>query len=86
MQLETRLGRRFLVLDPVDNVATLIDEDAGLACLNDGMAIADEVPFGHKVSVRSIAVGEAVVKYGIKIGQATHAIEQGEHVHVHNCE
>ncbi|MEL0022929.1 MAG: UxaA family hydrolase [Rhodobiaceae bacterium] len=86
MQLGTQRGRRFLVLSPADNVATLMDEDAGIACLSDGMTIADKVPFGHKVSLRAIARGEAVVKYGIRIGVATHPIEQGEHVHVHNCE
>lgn len=86
MQLGPQRGRRFLVLSPADNVATLMDEDAGIAHLSDGMSIADKVPFGHKVSLRAIAVGEAVVKYGIKIGVATHPIKQGEHVHVHNCE
>ena len=86
MQLGTQRGRRFLVLSSADNVATLMDEDAEIAPLSDGMTIAARVPFGHKVSLRAIAVGQAVVKYGIKIGVATQPIEQGEHVHVHNCE
>jgi len=86
MQLDAGCGRRFLVLDPSDNVATLLDEETELDRLSDGMRIAEHVPFGHKVSLRPIASGEAIVKYGVEIGSATQAIEQGEHVHVHNCQ
>ena len=86
MQLDGGGGRRFLVLDPSDNVATLLDEKAEINRLGNGMRIADHLPFGHKVSLRPIAVGEAIIKYGVKIGSATRAIEQGEHVHVHNCQ
>ena len=86
MQLDVGGGRRFLVLDPSDNVATLLDEETELDRLSDGMRIAEHVPFGHKVSLRPIASGEAIVKYGVEIGSARQAIEQGEHVHVHNCQ
>ena len=86
MQLDVGGGRWFLVLDPSDNVATLLDEETELDRLSDGMRIAEHVPFGHKVSLRPIASGEAIVKYGVEIGSATQAIEQGEHVHVHNCQ
>ena len=86
MQLDVGGGRQFLVLDPSDNVATLLDEETELDRLSDGMRIAEHVPFGHKVSLRPIASGEAIVKYGVEIGSATQAIEQGEHVHVHNCQ
>jgi altronate dehydratase small subunit len=44
------------------------------------------VPFGHKLALRDIPRGEAVIKYGEKIGLATSAIGQGEHVHLHNVE
>ena len=86
MQLDVGGGRRVLVLDPSDNVATLLDEETELDRLSDGMRVAEHVPFGHKVSLRPIASGEAIVKYGVEIGSATQAIEQGEHVHVHNCQ
>jgi len=86
MQLDKRVGRRFLVLDPSDNVATLLDEESKINRLSNGMRIAESVPFGHKVSLRQISIGEAIVKYGVEIGWATQTIEQGEHVHVHNCQ
>jgi altronate dehydratase len=47
--------------------------------------INGNIPFGHKISLHPIAMGEAIIKYGVKIGVATSFIEKGEHVHVHNC-
>jgi altronate hydrolase len=43
----------------------------------------DIVP-GHKVAIRSLAVGDPVRRYGQVIGEATSAIRPGDHVHVHN--
>ncbi len=49
-----------------------------------GVAAAERIPAGHKVTVRPIAAGEAVRRYGQVIGFATAAIAPGRHVHVHN--
>ena len=85
MQLGSQMGRRFLVLDSDDNVATLLDDEVELQRLDDGMVINGQIPFGHKISLYSIARGEAIIKYGVSIGVATSFIEKGVHVHVHNC-
>lgn len=45
-----------------------------------------DIPFGHKVALRALAVGEQVVKYGQPIGVATAPIPAGAHVHIHNLE
>ncbi len=42
------------------------------------------VPIYHKVAVRAIEKGEAILKYGEKIGYATADIKEGEHVHTQN--
>ena len=47
----------------------------------DNVEIRDD---GHKYTLRDIAEGENVIKYGMPIGHATCAIKKGEHVHVHN--
>ncbi|HEV2122920.1 MAG TPA: UxaA family hydrolase [Chloroflexota bacterium] len=44
------------------------------------------IPFGHKVALRPIRSGEAVLKYGEAIGLASVEIAAGEHVHVHNVD
>jgi len=78
-------GRRCVIVDPSDTVATLLDDDRTCGRLQDGRACAPGIPFGHKVALRPIAQGEPVFKYGVAIGTATQAIAEGEHVHVHNC-
>lgn len=39
---------------------------------------------GHKYAARDIKRGEAVIKYGFPIGEATEDISEGAHVHTHN--
>lgn len=78
-------GRRHIVLDPRDNVATLLDDCRDAPALDGGGRVAPGVPFGHKVALCDIAAGAAVVKYGVTIGHALAPIACGDHVHVHNC-
>lgn len=72
-----------LVVDPADNVATLMD-DARESTRAAGLDVAPGLPFGHKIALRAIAAGATVVKFGVVIGHATEAIAPGDHVHVHN--
>jgi len=51
----------------------------------DGVAAIERVPAGHKVAVRPLAVGDAILRYGQIIGFATAPIAAGAHVHVQNC-
>ena len=81
--------KRGIVLDPADNVCTLVsDADAGDSInLNDGpepVTLAETAGFGHKVAVRPVIEGEAVIKYGQRIGVALCDIQPGEWVHLHN--
>ncbi len=48
------------------------------------LRLSADVPAGHKVAVRDIREGEAVLKYGQIIGYATQAIKSGDWVHTHN--
>jgi altronate dehydratase small subunit len=84
---------KFVVLNDADNVATcLADVEPGteieltVAGARHALTVRDAIPFGHKIAVRPIALGEDVVKYGEIIGRASQTIEAGEWVHVHNVE
>ena len=80
---------RAFQIQPQDNVATLID-DASTGAIeligaNRGEIIATEkIERGHKVALRDIAMNEAVVKFGVRIGHATKPIARGTWVHLHN--
>jgi altronate hydrolase len=49
-----------------------------------GIRIRAQVPAGHKIAARDIAVGETIFKYNTAIGVAARDIAAGEHVHGHN--
>src|SRR5690606_41637997 len=48
------------------------------------LELLDDVPFGHKIALQSIAAGEHVLKFGYSIGVASTAIEPGAWVHTPN--
>ena len=48
------------------------------------LTLKEDIPMGHKAALRDIRKGEAVIKYGYPIGEATEEIPKGTHVHTHN--
>ena len=48
------------------------------------LEVLEEVPLGHKVALRDLALGEDVVEYGVRVAVTRQAIGQGRLVHVHN--
>jgi len=79
-----------IVLHPDDSVAIAADDIAsgGAGAAADagyGEIVAhDTIPRGHKIALRHLDAGDAVLKYGQPIGIATKPVTPGEHVHVHN--
>jgi (2R)-sulfolactate sulfo-lyase subunit alpha len=85
---------QLLVHDHRDNVGVVVVEN--LAAGTDIFGVVTEnnseihavcnqdVPIGHKVALRDLAVGEAVIKYGQDIGKVIQPIRRGDHVHTHN--
>ena len=74
-----------------DNVATLLVPAPPGTVIIRGSAeekqvIAREaIEHGHKIAVTPISKGQNIIKFGVIIGAATCAIQQGEWVHLHNC-
>ena len=76
-----------LVISERDNVATALQalEPGRDLTLGAGtVSVRDAVPSGHKIALRVIHAGEAVIKYGSPIGLASSDIAPGAHVHIHN--
>lgn len=78
-----------------DNVATIFAEgivDGSEVEVRDKrgnsevVTVLGDVPYGHKIAVRDIHVGELIMKYGEEIGISTKEIKKGEYVHVHNLD
>ena len=83
------MNPRAFQIQPQDNVATLIDDASAGAVeiigANRGeIAATENISRGHKLALRDIATGEAVIKFGVRIGHATKPIRRGAWVHLHN--
>lgn len=59
--------------------ALILDEDRTIQ-----IPCTSDIPLGHKVAMKAMAVGDTVIKYGVDIGKVVAAIKVGEHAHVHN--
>ena len=84
----------FVLHDAKDTVAVVVVEGVtagtdmtGWIMDNDKtieVAAKQDIPIGHKVALKDMAVGDTVIKYGIDMGKVVAAITVGQHAHVHN--
>ncbi len=84
-----------LKVNDLDNVATVFSNEA---VANSQVEVRDkkgngypltilsDIPYGHKVALKAIRVGEDIIKYGESLGEATKEIVPGDYVHVHNLD
>jgi len=78
---------KLIKINRCDTVAVATEDiKKGQSLLVDGQEITakSDIPFGHKIAVKSHKKGEDVIKYGYPIGYATDDIALGEHIHSHN--
>jgi altronate hydrolase len=78
-------------LHSADNVAVArvpITAGAELRVAGAAVTAREPIPAGHKIALREIRLGEAVLRYGEAMGRATAAIAVGCRAHTHNvgCE
>ncbi len=57
----------------------IMDEDRKVE-----LVAQQDIPIGHKLALKDMAIGDTVYKYGIDIGRVVAPIRAGEHAHVHN--
>jgi altronate dehydratase small subunit len=94
-EVAASIKRSILIIDPADNVAVALkDLKEGDECFVDGsthtewIRLLEDIPFGHKLAIKSMKENESVLKYGEEIGKLKTAIEKGGWIHTHNlyCE
>ena len=77
----------YIRINPADNVAVALSELPAGTVAEFGafsVTLAAAVPAGHKFTLRPLAEGENVIKYGFPIGHVTHAVPAGAHID-HGC-
>lgn len=84
----------FVLHDAKDNVAVVVVEGVKAGAAMTGWIMDEDrmvnvqakqdIPIGHKVALRDMAVGDTVWKYGIDMGKVVKPVQTGQHAHVHN--
>lgn len=73
-----------LQLHPNDNIAIAKSPLISRTPITEEIATLEDIPAAHKVALKDIFKGEAVLRYGQIIGFATQNILAGQHVHIQN--
>ena len=84
----------FVLHDARDTVAVVVVEGVKAGMSMTGWIMDEDrmidvqaqqdIPIGHKVALKDMAVGDTVWKYGIDMGKVVAPIQTGQHAHVHN--
>ncbi len=84
----------FVLHDAKDTVAVVVVEGVKAGTAMTGWIMDEDrmldvqakqdIPIGHKVALKDMAVGDTVWKYGIDMGKVVAPIQMGQHAHVHN--
>ncbi|WP_273326450.1 UxaA family hydrolase [Vallitalea guaymasensis] len=77
----------FIHINKKDNViVALKDLPKGKNLCEDewNITLLSDIPKGHKISIKQLAAGENIIKYGYPIGKSTKNIHSGSHVHINN--
>ena len=75
------MNTQYLKINALDNVAVAIsDLKAGEIIIDreNEIVLKDDVPAGHKVTLKDLSEGENVIKYGYPIGHVRHSVEAGK--------
>ena len=73
---------RYIVMHANDNVAIVVN-DGGLPAgtrFDSGLVLVDRVPQGHKIALKDLREGDAIVRYNVTIGYATRDLPRGSWV------
>ncbi|WP_119269045.1 UxaA family hydrolase [Taklimakanibacter deserti] len=77
-----------IILDEGDNVGVALRDIAAneqaRSASGPQVPAVERIAQGHKIALRHIADGEAIIRLGVAVGIATAPIERGHLVHVHN--
>ena len=71
---------KYLKINPADNVVVAITDLKAGEVIKEGnieIILKEDVPAGHKVTLKNFSEGENVIKYGYPIGHVRHQVEAG---------
>ena len=84
----------FVLHDSKDSVAVIVVEGVKAGMELNGWIMDEDrmtsikatqdIPIGHKIALKDMAMGDTVWKYAVDIGKVVAPIHSGEHAHIQN--
>ncbi len=74
---------RIIRVHESDNVAIPVEAASAGTVLDSGLILRDEIPQGHKIALRDLAEGDAVVRYGVVLGYLLRPVAAGSLINEH---
>ena len=77
----------FIKINKDDNVAVAlkpISKGTTVNVAGTDVTMTEDIPQGHKFAIKPVKKGDAVIKYGFRIGYAQADVEVGGWIHTHN--
>jgi galactarate dehydratase len=66
----------YIKLNEKDNVAITVSAISSGTIVLDGICANEDIPQGHKIALRDLSAGEAIIRYGVTLGYALHPIKK----------
>lgn len=81
------MGSKLLIkIHEKDNVAITVDAITSGTIIMEDITANEDIPQGHKIALRDLEEGDAVVRYGVTLGYALRAIKKGDWINEHMLE
>jgi galactarate dehydratase len=68
---------RIIKVNPADNVVIPVEDIQAGAPVAGGLCAAEDIPQGHKIALKALGPGEAVIRYGVVLGKLNVAVPPG---------
>ena len=70
--------RRYVRIKEQDNVVVVVQDTPKGAEIMEGLVANQDIPQAHKVALVDIPAGGEIIRYGVVLGYAIHAIKKGD--------
>lgn len=77
------MENRIIKINDNDNVAITVKAIPEGTSVIDAILANQDIPQGHKIALCNIGEGEPIVRYGVTLGYALHAIKKGDWINEH---
>jgi len=76
----------FIKMHKNDNVVITVESIPKGTEVFEGVVVNEDIPQGHKIAIKDLEQGEAIIRYGVTLGYTLKPIKRGDWVNEYNLE